>query len=529
MPLLPQSPVPPADGIVTDERLSALLRLAAEYDEVDFKGAVDLSSTRGEVELAKDVGAMQVKGGYIVIGVDDSGEPTGAMDGVNTSPFDPANLVPKMQRYLDGSLDVATGVLTRDGHSIVLVCVKASPRGCAFFKIDGQYQSPQGERITRFRAGEVFWRENTRSVRITMEGLEQIVERRFLARRDELLREWAAAERALQFATGSRDTPGIAGAGPELSFSLSPDEIPATAIALMRHDDEIGLRQLLEDGRRRARTYIENDELTDDQLPMLLDSIICLAATLLTYERDAWFERTIALLVDAYAEAGGVDVVRRLGYQTAISPEERAPRVWLAIIERVFALGGLAVRREAWKAVRTVTTRLPAPLAEVGHETNWLRHALTMASRGQQFAPATPGQPEIGLIDLARDDAARLECLRSDGPSDDALLASIAQFDVLSNLAAIDDAHSTDGQVFYPNFARFRQDRVQPVVERLLTNSAMRAEIFRGTDSELATALHAVDHWATNQGMQYGGFHGWRGTRVSQFVTEHLPPDPSAS
>jgi hypothetical protein len=529
MPLPPQSPVPPADGIVTDERLSALLRLAAEYDEVDFKGSVDLSSTRGEVEMAKDVGAMQVKGGYIVIGVGDNGEPTGAMDGANTSPFDPANLVPKMQRYLHGSLDIATGVLTRDSHTIVLVCVKPSPRGCAFFKIDGQYQSPQGEQITRFRAGEVFWRETTRSVRITMDGLEQIIERRFLARRDELLREWAAAERALGSATGGTDTPGIAGAGPALSFSLSPEQVPATAIALMRQDDEIGVRQLLDDGRRRARTYIDNDELTDDQLPMLLDSIICLAATFLTYERDSWFERTIALLVDAYAAAGDVNVVRRLGYGTASSQDEKAPRVWLAIIERVFALGGLAVRREAWKAVRTLTTQLPAPEAEFGYDRNWLRHALTMAGRAQQFAPATPGQPEIGLIDFARDDAGRLECLRSDGPSDDALLASIAQFDVLSNLAAIDDARSTDGRVFYPNFARFRQDRVQPVVERLLTDPAMRAEIFRGTDAELATALQAVDHWATNQGMLYGGFHGWRGTRVSQFVAEHPPPDRNTS
>lgn len=529
MPLPPQSPVPPADGIVTDERLSALLRLAAEYDEVDFKTAVDLSSTRGEVEMAKDVGAMQVKGGYIVIGVDDNGEPTGGMHGANASPFDPANLVPKMQRYLHGSLDIATGVLTRDGHTIVLVCVKPNPRGCAFFRIDGQYPSPQGEQITRFRAGEVFWRENTRSVRITMEGLEQIIERRFLARRDELLREWAAAERALGYASGGTDTPRIAGADLELSFSLSPEEVPATAIALMRQDDEIGLRQLLDDGRRRIRAYIDNDELTDDQLPMLLDSITCLAATFLTYERDAWFERTIGLLVDAYAAAGDVNVVRRLGYGTASSPDEKAPRVWLAIIERVFALGGLAVRREAWNAVRTLTTQLPAPLAEFGYDTNWLRHALTMASRAQQFAPATPGEPEIGLIDFARDDAGRLECLRSDGPSDDALLASIAQFDVLSNLAAIDDAHSTDGRVFYPNFARFRQDRVQSVVERLLTDRAMRAAIFRGTDAELATALQAVDHWATNQGMLYSGFHGWGGTRVSQFVSEHLPPDQDTS
>lgn len=57
------------------------------------------------------------------------------------------------------------------------------------------------------------------------------------------------------------------GAGPKLSFSLNPDEVPATAIALMREDDEIGLCQLLDDRRRRGRAYIENDELTEDQLP----------------------------------------------------------------------------------------------------------------------------------------------------------------------------------------------------------------------------------------------------------------------
>ena len=94
----------------------ALLALAAEYDELDFKSNVDLASKQDEVELAKDVGAMQVKGGHIVIGVDGSGLPTGKMDGVDTSPFDPANLVPKMQRYLDGSLDMASSVLTKDGH-----------------------------------------------------------------------------------------------------------------------------------------------------------------------------------------------------------------------------------------------------------------------------------------------------------------------------------------------------------------------------------------------------------------------------
>jgi hypothetical protein len=54
------------DGVVSDEKLSELLALQTEYPELDFKGKIDLSITRDVVELAKDVGAMQVHGGYIV-------------------------------------------------------------------------------------------------------------------------------------------------------------------------------------------------------------------------------------------------------------------------------------------------------------------------------------------------------------------------------------------------------------------------------------------------------------------------------
>ena len=117
-----------------------------------------------------------------------------------------------------------------------------------------------------------------------------------------------------------------------------------------------------------------------------------------------------------------------------------------------------------------------------------------------------------------------MECLRSDGvrSEDDELLTSITQFDVLGNLAAIDAAQSTDTRVFYTNFARFRQDRVQPVVERLLADSDMRRQIFHGSDAELATALAAIDYMARQEGMRYDGFFGWDATPVGQYVTENL-------
>jgi hypothetical protein len=526
MPIARQSPVPPADGLVTDERLAALLALAAEYDDLDFKRELDLSSTRDEVELAKDVGAMQVKGGHIVIGVDGAGAPTGDMDGRDTSPFDPANLVPKMQRFLEGSLEIASSVLTKDGHTIVLISVTPNPRGCAFFKIDGQYPDPRRpeQPVTVFRVGDVFWRENTRSVRVRRDGLEEIIERRFAARRDELLSEWAAAQLAL--ATGvtaaPSSPPSDAAAKPtrKPSFAIPSSQVSETGIELIREDDEVGLHQMLDDGRKRLRTYIQNDEMGEDQLPTLLDSVICLAAACLSYGRDDWCERAIKLLVDAYATAGDATVVKTLGYSSQISPAAKGPRVWLAIIERIFALGGLAVRREAWKVVRTLTIQLPAPLQQGGYERNWLRHALTMASRARHFV-TTEGTQEIGLIDLARDDAMRLACLRSDGPSDDEVLTSIAQFDVLSNLAAIDDANSLDQRVFYTNFARFRQDRIQPIVNRLLTDTTMRAAIFTGGDKELAAALAEVGRLASSDGLRYSGFQDWYATPVAEFIHQH--------
>ena len=71
------------DGILSDEKLAELLALRTEYRELDYKSAIDLSTTEGKVELAKDVGAMQVRGGYIIGGADNGGALTGQLDGVD--------------------------------------------------------------------------------------------------------------------------------------------------------------------------------------------------------------------------------------------------------------------------------------------------------------------------------------------------------------------------------------------------------------------------------------------------------------
>ncbi len=67
----PQPPEPVViEPVVNREKLRELQALEAEYPTLDFKSGCDLREKREQVELAKDVGAMSVRGGFLVIGVD---------------------------------------------------------------------------------------------------------------------------------------------------------------------------------------------------------------------------------------------------------------------------------------------------------------------------------------------------------------------------------------------------------------------------------------------------------------------------
>jgi hypothetical protein len=516
------------DGVVSDEKLSELLALQAEYPELDYKATIDLSTTAGLVELAKDVGAMRVRGGYLLGGVDSQGKLTGLLDGADPRPFDEANLVPKLLRYLSTPLELRTNVIERDGHKVLVICALPSPLGCTFCCADGMYTKDDKE-VVVFRKGDVFWRDGTRSVRITQEGLEDVIRRRISTEKEAWIREQQEIRRReraeLEEAYGTRRL----GEGPlgAVNLDLDTRELNLAALDLIRRDDTVALRHLLHDSLARARALVERDDV-EDGIAELLDKLTCLAATFMAYGQQHWFEQLVALLVQIYSIPLAKGDARRFGYSAQIPTDETAPRVWLVVIERVYALGALAARLQDWESVRALTLQLPEPLIEDGYEANWLRHALTMASRAQQFEQRGDGQ-QVSLLSLARAVMGRLECLRPDGLSseDDALLTSLAQFDVLSNVVAVGDAKTVEGRVFYSNFARFRQARMQRIVERLISDPQMRKTLFPMDDADLAIALNEIGRRARQEGVRYDGFQGWEGTAVDDFIRAHLPEPPS--
>jgi hypothetical protein len=149
-------------GSVSAEALASLLALHGERDWLDYKRQCDLSSLRDLVEFAKDVGAMMIAGGYILVGADDHGQP--ASQPARVDLFDPAILHKKLARYIPGPFEIRAATHVHQGQSYTLVYVVPHQDGFCIFKQDGAHPDGRGQTIV-FRAGEVFARHGTSSER----------------------------------------------------------------------------------------------------------------------------------------------------------------------------------------------------------------------------------------------------------------------------------------------------------------------------------------------------------------------------
>jgi hypothetical protein len=82
--------------------------------------------------------------------------------------------------------------------------------------------------------------------------------------------------------------------------------------------------------------------------------------------------------------------------------------------------------------------------------------------------------------------------------SDEQILDSILQFDVLTVLMTILGAEPEEGRSWYPNFAFSYTGRSEPVVRRFISDEAMRSALLPdgASDARVAAALRDIDSHA---------------------------------
>lgn len=142
--------MPTIDGRIDEEKLRELLDEQGESETLDYKSECDLSQRGSVVELAKDVGAMQILGGYVVVGADSNGRPSGRLTAAAAQLLDESRLRAKLNRYLPEPYALRSAVHDIDTVRVGVIFVGPNPKGWCIFRQDGTYEQPPGRQVVAF-------------------------------------------------------------------------------------------------------------------------------------------------------------------------------------------------------------------------------------------------------------------------------------------------------------------------------------------------------------------------------------------
>ncbi|RKI51416.1 hypothetical protein D7X55_34075 [Corallococcus sp. AB049A] len=501
------------EPVVTLEKLGELLNEQCESECLDYKSTCDLNDTRSLVEIAKDVGAMSITGGFIVIGATDQGTPSGTFSEDKARLFDEATLRAKLQKYIPDPIDLRCATHRINDSWITLVHVAPRQDGFCIFKADGNY-SESGRTKTAFYAGQIYARHGSSSENWGQADIQRVIANIVALKKAEWRVELRNELSTLGVAVSAQNL--ARGPVAALNWKIDTEAFIATVTEQLRDNDTIPIKSLLQRAQRDVREILEGQE-PESELTTLLDRFACLAATFINLEEKLWTPRSIKVLSSIYA----------IGFDEP-GNEIRHPipghRIWVSIIERVMALGALAVRAEDWESVKLLATTSPPNKGNASFYPSWVRHGLTMGYRQNAFSRASDDRTAtVSPINLARNLIRTEACFRPDLPSEDeGILTSLCQFDTLGAISTAAASGKVDTNIWYPCASHFRTDRSEPIVERLLSDKAMRSIIAPCSDDDLAIILDWIDRASTKEGFNYFGWDGFSSKPIRSFIDSRV-------
>ncbi len=480
------------------DRLRALLARGAESDDLDFKATWDPRQKSDLIELCKDIAAMESlsTGGYIVVGADDHGAPTGMFTPETASDFDEQKIRSKVASVLGEPIDLSAALHRIESNDFVLIGVGPNRDGMRIMSKDGEYENK-----TVWRAGDVFVRRGTSSIRWNQHEARGIIERVIAARKEEWRKD---IFETIRIATPAFEPGGFV----NVNVEMPAESFGAAVTELIRRSDEVGLDLLLRKTISNAVAVVDAATGKDaravaSELSDQLDRLDIIAALSSRYSAGANFSRVIEGYQDIY-EAVDEDFV---------SQPRRFPLGHKEVLMHLYAVGAVLVQEKQWENLG-VLVRLTPISTHNGYWKSLLRKAEVMIARAELLKDEEGARS--GVIEAAKPVAAHVFDLLGDGQPRD-LTNLLVEFDVYRGIAnAGKDENDKLGA--YTNFALYYSARAEPAFLTLLDDAVARAALFDGTDAQLAAVYQHMNSAATREAFAYNGWDGFENPRLVSFA-----------
>lgn len=487
------------DGVVNREKLEQLLAFGAEQEALDFKKTLDLSNgaKKARLDFVRDCLAMASlpNGGYLVIGVDESGRPALDQSPIHPAHFDSAALTQRLQGFVFEVPQITAKVHSlaiQGSHWDVALIHIAPPAGRLPLPVakSGTYQDPQSSKeVPVLRIGQIFVRDGTSTVELNYSHWARLLERY----REQIKAEAREDVNHLIEAFASSLASRNGSVRPPLLIDMDDRAFAAAVRVASRKQLSHALGELSTSGRGVLPS--------SDSFANALDKITIIGANAILNKRSRVLAKAIRALRTIYDAAPPPSAfeVRLTGVQAKASAT-----VWREILTRVFVLGSAAVRCGDWDAVRALT--LEAVNETQGYEyKSWLRHGLVYAYRANVVEGE--GEPLAGLIlsrarhyvlehPSARPDVAFVEnasLFSTTSSAEDIYLNSLCQFDFAWCVVASLGTSGNASEQFYPSYSAFELTRTYPLIRQLEADADVRTTLTANApEKEVVEAIQKV-------------------------------------
>ncbi|TFC27617.1 ATP-binding protein [Cryobacterium sp. MDB1-18-2] len=480
------------------DRLRLLLARGAESDDLEFKSTWDPQQKSDRVELCKDIAAIESlsDGGYIVVGADDHGAPSGTFAPEQARDFDEQKIRSKVAAVLGEPIDLSAALHRIESNDFLLIGIGSNRDGMRIMPKDGEY-----ENNTIWRAADVFVRRGTSSVRWNQHEARGIIERVIAARKEEWRRD---IFETIRIATPAFEPGGFV----NVNVEMPAESFGAAVTELIRRGDEVGLDLLLRKTISNAVAVADAGAGKDAravaaELSDQLDRLDIIAALSSRYPAGAAFSRAMVGYRDIY-EAVDEDFV---------SQPNRFPLGHKEVLMHLYAVGAVLVHEKQWENL-AILARLTPISTHGGYWKSLLRKAEVMVARAELLKDEEGTRS--GVIEAAKPVAAHLFDLLGGGQPRD-LTNLLVEFDVYRGIAnAGKDENEKLGA--YTNFALYYSARAEPAFLTLLDDAVARAALFDGTDAELSAVYRHMNSAASSEAFAYNGWDGFENSRLVSFA-----------
>jgi hypothetical protein len=514
------------DGRVDREKLRELLLIGAEQEALDFKATIDFAEPGDQIELTKDLLAMMSlpEGGYVIVGVDNSGNLATDQAPINTALFDSATLHQKLMNYVDGRITIVSQVHefvlenddARSTWSVALIFAGPPPGLFPLVvKKHGEYERSGGRKNqVVFRAGQIIVRDGTTTASLRSEFWPRLLERYTESIRDDTRRGMdALVNRIVATLDNQQDSPttsvedgmkrGRARHPTPVDVDMDLATFAIAADALIESDSLPRLNRLLIQASGRLRQGGASDRFITTQ--GVLDRVFVLANSAVLYGSTKQLDRVIETLVDYYNAVPEIPNATPKG----TPQEQQRATAWFEVLSRLYLLGSLAVRNKKWTALRSLVLR-PYKVHDTYTYASWLRHAVTSAARADVLQPEDSPRGGAPVISRAVQLATEIPELRPDvlGTEDlqRRLLDSLCEFDILWCILAQSVTTRPRATDFYPSSAELDQVHTNKAFTLIAEDGAARRLLFpEKSDKEIGSALLYVYSMAHRQAMNHRG------------------------